>query len=101
MKLIILRFFLSALLFIAVLDLPYVYYQALRIIVPLGISLIIFVEYDKLSRYSIFLYVSICVLFNPILPIYLFRETWFYLDLLSGVVILILSFTDKKIGGKQ
>jgi hypothetical protein len=101
MKLIILRFFLSALLFIAVLDLPYVYYQALRIIVPLGISLIIFVEYDKLSRYSIFLYVSICVLFNPILPIYLLRETWFYLDLLSGVVILILSFTDKKIGGKQ
>jgi hypothetical protein len=77
-------------LVIATERLPYGYYTFARIVTS-GISAWIavagFREGPVIKAWSIAL-ALIAVLFNPIIPIYLHRYTWFYLDLgAAGVFI--------------
>lgn len=80
---------ISMLLFIGVLNLPYGYYTFLRIVVFIS-SLYLAYKYHK-NKLELWLWVFliIAILFNPIIPIYLSKTTWVYLDIMVGCLFLL------------
>lgn len=78
----------ATLLAIAVAHLPYGYYTFTRIVTCGAATLIAVVGFrDRVIAWSI-LMVLVAVLFNPLLPIYLNRATWFYLDLAAAIAFV-------------
>jgi hypothetical protein len=74
-----------ALLFIAIEKMPYGYYTLTRIVVCGFASFLVFVGW-KVSRIWSVILGCIAVLFNPIIPIFLSRSTWYDFDV--GVAII-------------
>jgi hypothetical protein len=75
-----------ALLFIAIEKMPYGYYTFTRIVVCGFAVFFAFVAWEDgpVSRLWSAIFGLLAVLFNPIIPIYLSRGTWFYFDLLAA-----------------
>jgi hypothetical protein len=80
-------------LIIAVAHLPYGYYTLTRV-VTCGIGVIIaytgFRGSPTVQLWSVPI-ALIAALFNPVVPIYLHRQTWFYIDL-GAAAIFVLHF---------
>jgi hypothetical protein len=89
--------FCSACCFIALLNLPIVYYTLLRVIISLGSILVIY-AFLKYKNYSwIVVFAIILILFNPIFPIYLHRKSiWMPLDVIVGILFLLIAFLKKE-----
>jgi hypothetical protein len=76
------------LLVIATARLPYGYYTFTRIVtcgIAAWIAIVGFQEGSAIKAWSIAL-AFIAVLFNPIIPIYLNRPIWFYIDLSTAAI---------------
>ncbi|MDO5969671.1 hypothetical protein Q4Q35_07615 [Flavivirga aquimarina] len=89
------------LLFIAVLKLPIEYYTFLRIVIFIG-SLLVIVSLLKQVIWVI-IFSIIAILFNPIIPIYLYHKSyWIPIDIIAGILfLLILFFNNPKEGSKK
>jgi len=86
----------AGLLFIALLHLPIWYYRFLRVVVFIGALLVIHRNSKEWLFWSI-LFVAIAILFNPILPIYLYRRSiWMPLDIIVGILFLLEGFLKKE-----
>lgn len=81
---------LAALLFVAVLPLPYAYYEILRVAVCLGILYMLVKEWPLLEGQTKGAFIVIAVLFNPFSPIYLSKIIWMIIDIIAGVYLLQL-----------
>ena len=85
----------SFLLFIAVLNLPIQYYTFLRIIIFIGAILVI-PAFIKKHLILVVTFGIIAVLFNPIIPIYLYvKDYWIPIDIISALLFLLVLFFDK------
>jgi hypothetical protein len=77
-------------LVVAVFPLPYGYYTFTRIATCLACGILgwtCFAGRPSAPTWGVVL-VGIAILFNPLIPIYLKRQTWFWIDLASATVIL-------------
>jgi hypothetical protein len=85
--------FLAFLMFLAIFDLPYSYYEFLRPAVFIGSILLIFLITKQNSKLSllIMLISIIALIFNPIIPIYSNRGFWLPVNILSGILFSYLS----------
>lgn len=75
---------------------PYGYYQLLRLIVT-GVAIyngFIFKQEKKTTW--LVLMIVIGILFNPIYPIYLIKDTWVILDIITAIILFIVSKDLKK-----
>ena len=81
---------LAALLFVAVLPLPYAYYEILRVVVCLGVLYMLVKEWPLLEGQTKGVFIVIAVLFNPFSPIYLSKIIWMIIDIIAGVYLLQL-----------
>ena len=87
----------AALLFAAVFKLPIGYYTFLRIAITLGALLIVFTEYKKQVTFWVIIFGLIVILFNPIIPIYLYKKSlWFPIDIIVGILFLVNAFIPSK-----
>ena len=69
----------AIMLFLGALPLPIEYYDILRLAVSIGAIINIFKE-----RY---VYIPVLVLFNPIMPVYLYdKAMWVIIDIISGML---------------
>jgi len=85
---IIIRVIAGLMLLFAVGDLPYSYYQLLRVAVC-GASLFLVWYFIKLKiDWLGWIFIIPAILFNPIFPIYMDKSTWQILDLVIGVLFL-------------
>ena len=83
-------------LFIAVFYWPIEYYRFLRVIVFIGAMAVIIKNNKNRLLWSI-LFVGVAILFNPIIPIYLYRRSiWMPLDIIVGILFLLELFLTKK-----
>lgn len=84
---------LSILYFIAIADLEYGYYTFLRIISLLLLSFLLFITIcdvdDPLLSIKNLGNLIVLILFNPIFPIYLDKDTWVIIDAICGSAMLI------------
>jgi hypothetical protein len=85
--------FLAFLMFLAIFDLPYTYYEFLRPAVFIGSILLIFLILQQNSKLSllIMLISIIALLFNPIIPIYSNRGFWLPMNVVSGSIFSYVS----------
>jgi hypothetical protein len=85
--------FLAFLMFLAIFNLPYSYYELLRPAVFIGSILLIFLITQQNSKLSllIMLISIIALLFNPIIPLYSNRGFWLPMNVVSGTVFSYVS----------
>jgi len=78
----------SALLFAALLPLPYGYYTLVRLVTTCVFVWASIIEFQKKSI-MIWVFAFGAILFNPLIPVHLNREIWIPLDIISAFGILL------------
>lgn len=83
---------MAALYLIGIADLDYGYYTFLRVFSMVALPIAVFVYMDttgKINTIMTYAPAVIFILFNPIFPIYLDKETWVVLDLICGTAMIV------------
>lgn len=80
----------AALLLLALAPLPYGYYQFLRLVVCVCAVLIAIQVKKTTVWFPIFL--TVALLFNPIIPVYLTRDIWALIDIACALLFVFHSF---------
>lgn len=76
-------------------DNPYGYYQFLRfVITAIGIYSA-YLAYHSKRNFWMWIFIAIAILFNPIVPFYLERDTWQVFDVLVAGIFLVNIFKNK------
>lgn len=75
-------------LFLALARWPYGYYQILRWVVCGASAWSVYLAIQTDKNGWAWTLGTIAVLFNPILPIYLTRDIWSFLDIVTGITLL-------------
>lgn len=85
----ILLIFTAFVLFLGTAEMPINYYFFLRITVTIvSLLTILFVEKKTLNFWLIF-FIGVAILFNPIVPIYLYQKTsWIFIDIVVGFLLV-------------
>lgn len=73
---------------IAVFPMQYGYYQIMRIVVTGAAVFGAYHAYHANNTGWVWILGGIAVLFNPIIPIHLSRESWFLPDLVAGALLI-------------
>ena len=81
-----------AMLFLAMLDLSYGYYTLLRWIVTASAIFLAWMAYNAKKTFWLFSMGIVALLFNPIAPIHLDKETWVIIDPIVAGLFLISMF---------
>ncbi len=86
------RLIACGLLLLAIANLPYGYYRFLRISITIISGINLFIEFNKENKLLFIFFLLVLILFNPIIPIYLNKETWTPIDLISGIFFGVSAF---------
>jgi len=73
----------------------YEYYVLLRWVITISAVFLSWLAYESKKIFWFFLMGVIVILFNPIIPIHLNKETWIIIDLIAAILFLILIFKMK------
>jgi hypothetical protein len=91
----IVKILTTAILFIALLELPYGFYTFLRIVVTIVAILSAITSFrNNINGWGI-IFILVGILFNPIIPIYLDKGIWMPIDIVVGVLFFITIFIKK------
>jgi len=82
--------FCAAILFIGILPLPYIFYMFLRLIITIAAFYFAFKVVPRDSN-DFFILIVIGILFNPLIPVFLFKALWIPIDIITGIYFLNLS----------
>jgi hypothetical protein len=70
---------------------PYGYYQLLRFVVCGVGAYTAFVAYQWQKLWATWLFGFIAILFNPLIPIHLTREIWQLIDLVCAILFVVVA----------
>jgi len=76
---------------------PYGYYIFLRWVVMVTAILTLWTAYNLKKNVWIWLMVGIAILFNPIAPVHLDKETWVIIDFIVAIIFLVSVFRVKSV----
>lgn len=83
----------SIALVLAVANLPIGYYTFLRILVTIGAIAVVVTEFDKGVNVWVVVFGIVAILFNPLIPVYLYdKSVWMVIDLITAAIFGIKSF---------
>ena len=85
----ILKIIVILMLFLALADNPYGYYQILRWVVAGIAGYSAYLAYENKNRLWTWIFGIVAILFNPIAPIYLDRETWSVINIIVAGIFFI------------
>ncbi len=88
-------------LFWALTDNPYGYYQILRWVIAGVSGYSAYLAYEKDMIVWTWIFGIIAVVYNPIAPIYLNKDTWSIIDLFVAAIIFVSIFKMRATGEKQ
>ena len=89
--------FIAALFLLGALgDWPYSYYQLLRWVVCAAGAYSAYIAYNQGRTGWTGLFAIVAVLFNPIAPFYMERETWQTLDMVAAIPFAVFPFAKNK-----
>ena len=91
----LLKFTTSVLLLLGIFQLPYGYYQLLRIIVTISSGISAYKSYKSNNFILSIFFILILTLFNPILPIYFDKSIWILIDFLAGIFFGISAYKEE------
>lgn len=90
-----LKLILSILLLVCLFDMPYGYYQFVRLLAGLCFAYFAYTAYEEKKEIQVLLYIGLAILFQPFLKIALGRELWNIVDVLVAVGLLVSAFLIK------
>ena len=82
-------------LFWALGDNPYSYYQILRWVICGATGYFAYLAYENNKNAWVWVFGIIAILFNPIIPFYLDRGTWAVIDIITATIIFTSIFKQK------
>ena len=86
-------FIASVILFLAVLDgWQYGFFTLLRFVVFFATAYIAWIAYTEGNEIWVWMLGFIAILFNPFIPIYLTREIWVVIDVVTSLFLLMTIF---------
>ena len=91
----LLKLITSGMLFLAIFQLPYGYYNLLRLVVTISSGISSFNAYENEKVGVAIIFAIICLLFNPIFPIYLDKSMWIPIDVIVGVFFGVSGLQEK------
>lgn len=74
---------------LALLDMPYGYYQLLRLVVFICAGWLAWKCVERNRAIGMIVFGLIALTFNPVLPLHFERETWAILNIATAVVFLV------------
>ena len=75
-------------LFGAIAEWPYGYYILLRWITCIASILVVFQAFEKNIDWAKVIFIIIAIFFNPLAPIYLSRNIWIPLDIVTAILFI-------------
>ena len=88
----IIKIILAILLFICLFDMPYGYYQFVRLVGLIGFLILAYQSNQQDRQTEMIIYAGLALLFQPIFKIALGREIWNIVDLIVGIGLLVSTF---------
>lgn len=76
-------------LILAILPLPYVYYQFLRIFVFFSAGFVSYKFLEQKLMPWVLVFGAIALIFNPIVPIYLDKSSWVVIDFIFALLFFL------------
>lgn len=76
-------------LILAILPLPYIYYQFLRIFIFFSAGFVSFKFLEQKLISWMLVFGIIALIFNPIVPIYLDKSSWVVIDFISALLFFL------------
>jgi len=73
----------------------YGYYVLLRWIVTISAVFLLSLAYESKKTFWLFSMGIVAILFNPIIPVYLDKETWVVIDFIIAIIFLVSIFKFK------
>lgn len=87
----------AALLLLALLEMPYGYYTFLRLVICLSAAIIAYWSWRHVPVWGA-VFATVALLFNPLIPVHLDRETWAPIDMGAAVLYLVhWSFVGRRV----
>lgn len=86
---------LGLLLLVCLLDMPYGYYQLIRFIAMISFSILAYNSNIKGNHKEVIIFISLAILFQPLIKIALGRQIWNVVDLVVGVGLITNIFLSK------
>jgi hypothetical protein len=83
------KIILSILLFLCLADMPYIFYQLVRLLALGGFAALALIANKEGRQTEMIMYIVLAILFQPLLKISLGRELWNVVDVIVGVGLLV------------
>lgn len=90
------KIILAGLLLLTLFDMPYGYYQFLRIAATAGFGYLAYFGFKSKYRFTPLLWAAGALLFNPVFKVALGRELWMVFDLAFAVLLAASVFLEEK-----
>ena len=92
----IIKIILAILFFICLADMPYGYYQVVRIAALAGFIILAYIANEQEKKMEMILYIGLAILFQPFYKFAPGRFIWNVIDVAVGVLLLLsIVFADK------
>lgn len=89
------KLILSALFLLCLAPMPYGFYSLIRFVAMIAFAIYAYVYYEKKSNELAIAFLSLAVLFQPLLPIYLGRTLWNIIDVVVAIFLVVLYFKER------
>jgi len=84
-----LKIVLAILLFLCLLDMPYGFYQFVRIVALIGFAILAYQALHEGRQTEVIIYALLAILFQPIFKIALGRDLWNVVDVIVGASLIV------------
>jgi len=74
---------------------PYGYYTLLRWVVTASAIFAVYITYNLKKNVWVIPLIIVALVFNPLVPVYLAKETWVLIDFVSAIFFLLFVFQVK------
>ncbi len=93
---------LIVILLLCLVDMPYWYYQLVRIFGTIGFAYLAYNDYKNKMRFTPYVFGVAAILLNPIAKVSFGREMWNVIDVvLAGILLLTIFLKDKFKGSSK
>ena len=78
----------AAMALLALMDMPYGYYQLLRLVVAVSAAFLAVAAWQRASHAAVIAFALLALIYNPIAPLHLKREIWEWVNIGTAAVFL-------------
>ncbi len=88
----IIKVILAILFFICLTDMPYGYYQFVRLVALIGFVILAYQSNNKGKQIELIIFIGLALLFQPFIKVSLGRTIWNIVDVIVGIGLLFSIF---------